>query len=358
MNATVSNETRFLHAIELGLGAWQWGDRIMWQYGRTHTDKDIREAFDVSIGEGIRFIDTAEVYGSGRSERLLGQFIKETDQPVVIATKFFPFPWRLTKESFPGALKHSLERLGVDKLDLFQLHECEQYGWDRIMGPRGAALGLQRCREQPLLAGPGREGEHARGAEEIRHRTLGTQVASVPGEGVAQFGDGAVAVVGHAADQHRDTAGAIPLVGHFLDLAALERACAPLDGTLEGIARHVLGAGPVEREAQPRIGGDLVAAEAGGHGQLADEPRECLRTLLVLGALAVLDVRPFAVASHALPARRGTGLDGPVPAELASGPHPAGPRDDNGRMIPETGRRPGRARDGITGDPVRVPLSG
>lgn len=150
MNATVSNETRFLHAIELGLGAWQWGDRIMWQYGRTHTDKDIREAFDVSIGEGIRFIDTAEVYGSGRSERLLGQFIKETDQPVVIATKFFPFPWRLTKESFPRALKHSLERLGVETVDLYQIHwpspllsmdtmmngltRCIEKGWTRTVG--------------------------------------------------------------------------------------------------------------------------------------------------------------------------------------------------------------------------------
>ncbi len=150
MNATVSNETRFLHAIELGLGAWQWGDRIMWQYGRTHTDQDIREAFDVSIGEGIRFIDTAEVYGSGRSERLLGQFIKETNQPVVIATKFFPFPWRLTKESFPGALKHSLERLGVETVDLYQIHwpspllsmdtmmngltRCIEKGWTRTVG--------------------------------------------------------------------------------------------------------------------------------------------------------------------------------------------------------------------------------
>src|SRR5512147_1010482 len=107
----LSSETRFLHAIEIGLGAWQWGDRVMWSYGETHTDKDIRQAFDISLDEGLRFIDTAEIYGSGRSERLLVQFIKETEQPVLIATKFFPWPWRLSKKSIVRALKASLERL-------------------------------------------------------------------------------------------------------------------------------------------------------------------------------------------------------------------------------------------------------
>ena len=104
MNDTVSSETRFLHAVEFGLGAWQWGDRLIWQYGQTHKDEDVRGAFQVSLEAGIRFVDTAEVYGSGRSERLLGQFLKETDQPVLIATKFFPFPWRLTKKSLIRAL--------------------------------------------------------------------------------------------------------------------------------------------------------------------------------------------------------------------------------------------------------------
>ena len=123
MNDAVSNETRFLHAVEFGLGAWQWGDRLIWQYGQTHTDKDCREAFEISLEAGIRFVDTAEVYGSGRSERMLGQFLKETDQPILIATKYFPFPWRLTKKSLLRALKHSLERIGVDTVDLYQIHQ-------------------------------------------------------------------------------------------------------------------------------------------------------------------------------------------------------------------------------------------
>ncbi len=123
MNDTVSSETRFLHAIEFGLGAWQWGDRLIWQYGQTHRDEDCRAAFQVSLEAGIRFVDTAEVYGSGRSERMLGQFLKDTDQPVLVATKYFPFPWRLTKNSLLRALKRSMERIGVETIDLYQIHQ-------------------------------------------------------------------------------------------------------------------------------------------------------------------------------------------------------------------------------------------
>jgi len=146
----VSNETRFLHAIEMGLGAWQWGDRVMWAYGQKYSDKEIREAFDVSLNLGIRFVDTAEIYGSGYSERLLGKFLKEIDQPVLVATKFFPWPWRITKGFIPRALKGSLERLGLDALDLYQIHwasplmsaetmmegmlECVQRGLTRTVG--------------------------------------------------------------------------------------------------------------------------------------------------------------------------------------------------------------------------------
>lgn len=122
MDNAVSSETRFLHAVEMGLGAWSWGDRIVWQYGRGYSEQDVRQAFLAAVENGIRFIDTAEVYGSGRSEKLLGQFVKQTNQPVLIATKFFPMPWRLTKNSLPGTLRRSLGRLGMDGVDLYQVH--------------------------------------------------------------------------------------------------------------------------------------------------------------------------------------------------------------------------------------------
>jgi len=123
MNDTVSSETRFLHAVDFGLGAWQWGDRLIWQYGQTHKDEDCRAAFEVSLEAGIRFVDTAEVYGSGRSERLLGQFLQETDQPVLVATKYFPYPWRLMKKALMQALRRSLERIGIESVDLYQIHQ-------------------------------------------------------------------------------------------------------------------------------------------------------------------------------------------------------------------------------------------
>lgn len=148
--AEVSSETRFLHAIEMGLGAWQWGDRLIWQFGQGYSDKEIQEAFNLSVGEGIRFIDTAEAYGNGLSERLLGRFIRETDQPVLIATKYFPFPWRFMRSAIPRALKNSLERLDVESVDLYQIHwptplmsvdrmmdgmaECVKSGMTRTVG--------------------------------------------------------------------------------------------------------------------------------------------------------------------------------------------------------------------------------
>ena len=122
MTDPISAETRFLHAIEMGLGAWQFGDRVLWSFGQTHNEADIRAAFDISLNAGIRFVDTAEVYGMGQSERFLGAMLKATDQPVLLASKFFPYPWRVHPWFMKAALKNSLERLGLERLDLYQIH--------------------------------------------------------------------------------------------------------------------------------------------------------------------------------------------------------------------------------------------
>ena len=107
----------------IGLGTWQWGDRAMWSYGATHTDRDIHEAFRKSIEGGIDFFDTAELYGKGRSEVLLGECLKEAaGAPVVVATKFAPLPYRLRKGALAGALRRSLARLGLARVDLYQIH--------------------------------------------------------------------------------------------------------------------------------------------------------------------------------------------------------------------------------------------
>jgi aryl-alcohol dehydrogenase-like predicted oxidoreductase len=134
----------------MGLGAWQWGDRIVWQYGHGYGAEDVHRAFEISVTEGIRFVDTAEVYGGGSSERMLGQFIQSSDQPILIATKFFPWPWRIWKGALLRALKGSLTRLGVESVDLYQVHwpsismstdalmegmvECVKSGMTRTVG--------------------------------------------------------------------------------------------------------------------------------------------------------------------------------------------------------------------------------
>jgi aryl-alcohol dehydrogenase-like predicted oxidoreductase len=106
----------------LGIGAWAWGDRFYWGYGNTYTESDVYDAFGASLSAGINFYDTAEMYGFGQSERLMREAMAIAREPAVIATKFMPFPWRLRKASLRGALRGSLERLGVERVDLYQMH--------------------------------------------------------------------------------------------------------------------------------------------------------------------------------------------------------------------------------------------
>jgi len=106
----------------MGVGAWAWGDRFFWNYGQDYDQEDVRAAFQASIKRGLTFIDTAEAYGFGRSERLVGEFSRTTDRPLQIATKFFPYPWRLFASQLARAARGSLERLGRDHIDLYQIH--------------------------------------------------------------------------------------------------------------------------------------------------------------------------------------------------------------------------------------------
>lgn len=123
MNAETGQQS-ILQGIEMGVGTWSWGDRLMWGYGRGYSDQDIRQAFDVSVMAGLRLFDTAEVYGQGRSEQLLGEFLKTSEQTLYVATKFMPYPWRLSRGALLRALKGSLKRLGLAQVDLYQIHQA------------------------------------------------------------------------------------------------------------------------------------------------------------------------------------------------------------------------------------------
>jgi aryl-alcohol dehydrogenase-like predicted oxidoreductase len=116
------NQRSFLDDVEIGVGTWAWGDTRFWGYGRGYGDADLRGAFDAAVQARVRLFDTAEVYGFGRSETLLGRFMRESGERVSIATKFFPLPWRVAGWQLLRALRKSLARLGVPRVDLYQMH--------------------------------------------------------------------------------------------------------------------------------------------------------------------------------------------------------------------------------------------
>lgn len=106
----------------LGVGTWAWGDPLFWAYGKNFGESDIAEAFQASIAAGITFFDTAEIYGFGESERLIGRFAKQSEQPIQLATKYFPVPWRWNRSAIADALTASLERLQMSEICLYQIH--------------------------------------------------------------------------------------------------------------------------------------------------------------------------------------------------------------------------------------------
>jgi aryl-alcohol dehydrogenase-like predicted oxidoreductase len=107
---------------EIGLGCWQLGGgwRNDWDDGIAQ--QTLAAAFEA----GVRFIDTADVYGDGASERSIGRFLQgHRDAGLVVATKLGRagiYPDGYTRAALREATERSLERLGVDSLDLTQLH--------------------------------------------------------------------------------------------------------------------------------------------------------------------------------------------------------------------------------------------
>ncbi|PSB34320.1 aldo/keto reductase [Stenomitos frigidus] len=132
----------------LGIGTWAWGDKLFWSYGNDYGADQVREAFDATLEAGIDFFYTAEVYGLGESERLIGQFMRQTDKPVQIATKFFPLPWRFNAQSVSDALTASLERLQVSQVALYQVHQP----FDFLLGKRALMNALADEVQQGRIA--------------------------------------------------------------------------------------------------------------------------------------------------------------------------------------------------------------
>ncbi len=113
-----------LRVSALGIGTWAWGDRIFWGYGGGYDETHLQEAFRATLDAGVNLFDTAEIYGFHASEKLLGRFMREANAraSLVIATKFFPMPWRLRRKDLLAALRGSVRRLQVEQVDLYQMH--------------------------------------------------------------------------------------------------------------------------------------------------------------------------------------------------------------------------------------------
>jgi aryl-alcohol dehydrogenase-like predicted oxidoreductase len=91
-----------------------------WEQGKN--DAAVFQTFQSLLDAGMNMFDTAEIYRNGKSERLLGECIRQTSQSVVIASKFAPLPTRLSYDQFMHALDASLSRLGLQTIDLYYVH--------------------------------------------------------------------------------------------------------------------------------------------------------------------------------------------------------------------------------------------
>jgi aryl-alcohol dehydrogenase-like predicted oxidoreductase len=120
--ATTTLGTTGIEVTPIGFGTWAWGDSLFWGYGKDYGEADLKLAFQAAINKGITFLDTAEIYGFGKSEELLGKFIKETNATTQIASKYMPLPWRFRSEDLADAVTASLKRLRMPSMDLYQVH--------------------------------------------------------------------------------------------------------------------------------------------------------------------------------------------------------------------------------------------
>ena len=110
----------------VGYGAWEAGGSV---WGPADEDQVI-DAIEAAIDAGMDWIDTAEIYGQGRSEQIVGQVLKNhrADEQVLVFTKFAPFPTRTAGSDVVAALRASLKRLGVGRVDLYQIHWPDESG--------------------------------------------------------------------------------------------------------------------------------------------------------------------------------------------------------------------------------------
>lgn len=111
-----------IQVSEIGLGCWQLGGS---DWGKVD-ESECLAILAAAVEAGVNFFDTADVYGGGRSEQIIGKFLKQTGHDIFVATKLGRtaglFPDGYSEANLRAATEDSLRRLGVEALDLTQLH--------------------------------------------------------------------------------------------------------------------------------------------------------------------------------------------------------------------------------------------
>ncbi len=135
---------------EVGLGCWQLGGADWGNVG----EAEALEILNAAADAGVTFLDTADVYGDGRSERLIGRFLRERKDGFFVATKLGRtgdlFPDHYTEAGVRAATEASLRRLELDAVDLTQLHcvpievlrQGEIFQWLRRLASEGKIHGF------------------------------------------------------------------------------------------------------------------------------------------------------------------------------------------------------------------------
>nr|WP_294697063.1 aldo/keto reductase [uncultured Friedmanniella sp.] len=131
----------------VGLGTWQFGSRE-WGYGDDYAAGAARDIVARARELGVTLFDTAEIYGFGRSERILGDALGEERSDVVVASKVFPFA------PFPPVVRRraagSAQRLGLDRIPLYQVHQANPLVPDTVIMP-----GLRRLLDEDRIGAVG-----------------------------------------------------------------------------------------------------------------------------------------------------------------------------------------------------------
>ena len=111
----------------IGFGAWEAGGS---DWGPNESEESVVEAIRAGLDAGIDWIDTAEVYGQGVSERLVGRAVADRRDAVLLASKVAPADegTGFRPEQVRAACDASLDRLGTDRIDLYQLHWPDPFG--------------------------------------------------------------------------------------------------------------------------------------------------------------------------------------------------------------------------------------